>query len=276
MKGDDSMTRAIYPVIGRQDRLPFYLTGIGISDPEYFVTREKGLVSHQFLFTSSGEGVLTVDGKEYILKAGSVFYIAPAKPHAYHPLAGEWVTNWLVFRGQHAGELMEAMGFDGFAYSESFDEDKCGRIFSRIFPAAADPVSGGESSSALLYEYILAMGSSMFSQGRESTHGNEISSRAVRYIDSNYMEDITAETLAALSGVSVQHFCRVFRAQTSMRPMEYLARRRISEAKSLLVNTNDEIGEIGRAVGYGDRNYFSIVFRRAEGISPREYRRSRG
>lgn len=48
------MTQAVYPVIGRQDRLPFYLTGIGISDPEYRVAREKGLVSHQFLFTSSG------------------------------------------------------------------------------------------------------------------------------------------------------------------------------------------------------------------------------
>lgn len=55
------MTQAVYPVIGRQDRLPFYLTGIGISDPEYRVAREKGLVSHQFLFTSSGAGVLTVD-----------------------------------------------------------------------------------------------------------------------------------------------------------------------------------------------------------------------
>ena len=35
------MTQAVYPVIGRQDRLPFYLTGIGISDPEDRVAREK-------------------------------------------------------------------------------------------------------------------------------------------------------------------------------------------------------------------------------------------
>lgn len=120
------------------------------------------------------------------------------------------------------------------------------------------------------------MRSSMFSRDEEKRSGNDISSLAVRYIDSNYAEDIRAETLAALSGVSVQHFCRVFRAETSMRPLEYLARRRISEAKSLLVNTDREIGDIGKAVGYEDRNYFSIVFRRIEGVSPREYRRSRG
>lgn len=46
------MTKVIYPVIGRQTSLPFYLTGIGISDPEFHVTRDKGLVSHQLLFTS--------------------------------------------------------------------------------------------------------------------------------------------------------------------------------------------------------------------------------
>ena len=51
------MTKVIYPVIGRQTSLPFYLTGIGISDPEFHVTREKGLVSHQLLFTSGGEGL---------------------------------------------------------------------------------------------------------------------------------------------------------------------------------------------------------------------------
>lgn len=88
-----------------------------------------------------------------------------------------------------------------------------------------------------------------------------ITRQALLYIDSRYMEDITAETLAGLSGVSVQHFCRVFKAETSMRPLEYIAKRRISQAKSLLLNTDSDIGDIGKQVGYEDRNYFSIVFK---------------
>ena len=39
------MTKVIYPVIGRQTSLPFYLTGIGISDPEYHVTRDNESVN---------------------------------------------------------------------------------------------------------------------------------------------------------------------------------------------------------------------------------------
>ena len=72
------MTKVIYPVIGRQTSLPFYLTGIGISDPEYHVTRDKGLVSHQLLFTSGGEGRLIVGGEEFVQTKGSAFYLPPS------------------------------------------------------------------------------------------------------------------------------------------------------------------------------------------------------
>ena len=53
-----------------------------------------------------------------------------------------------------------------------------------------------------------------------------------------------------------------------MRPLEYIAKRRISQAKSLLLNTDSDIGDIGKQVGYEDRNYFSIVFKKLEGVSP--------
>ncbi len=271
------MTKAIYPVIGKQIELPFYLTGIGVSDPEIHVVRSTGLSSHQFLFTSSGSGVLYVDGKEYPQGKGSLFYLAPGKPHEYRPVNGSWVTNWLVFRGKHSDELMQNIGYKGFAYASCCNTERCEKIFRRIFSAAEDPVNGGENTSVLVYEYILAARETMFFTCNDSnSRKSNIVKKALMYIDENYMQDIAIETLAGLSGISVQHFCRVFKAETLMRPLEYLARRRISEAKALLSNTDLEIGEIGRLAGYPDRNYFSIVFRRLEGVSPREYRRNKG
>ena len=58
-----------------------------------------------------------------------------------------------------------------------------------------------------------------------------------------------------------------------IRPLEYLARKRISEAKVLLINTDKSIYEIGKETGYNDANYFGIVFKKYEGISPGEYRK---
>ena len=76
--------------------------------------------------------------------------------------------------------------------------------------------------------------------------------------------------------MSVQHFCRVFKAKTGMRPMEYLAKKRIAEAKLLLLNTGESIGYIAASVGYSDQNYFGMVFKKYEGITPSEYRKQRG
>ncbi|MCI7767230.1 MAG: AraC family transcriptional regulator [Oscillospiraceae bacterium] len=270
------MTDALYPVIGKQTELPFYLTGIGISDPEMHVVRNTGLSSHQFLLTESGSGVLYVDGREYPQEKGSLFYLAPGKPHEYHPAGNDWVTSWLVFRGVYSHALLKSIGFDGFAYKPSINSSRLEKIFQRIFSAAGDPVNGGENASVLVYEYILAAREAMLCSAAVSPEKNNIAKEALMYIDKSFMQDIAIETLAGLSGVSVQHFCRVFKAETMMRPLEYIARRRISEAKSLLSDTSLEIGEIGRMVGYPDRNYFSIVFRRLEGVSPREYRRNKG
>lgn len=270
------MTNAIYPVIGKQAELPFYLTGIGVSDPEIHVVRNTGLSSHQFLFTSSGSGVLYADGSVYPQEKGSLFYLAPGKPHEYRPEGNNWVTSWLVFRGNHSDVLLKSIGFDGFAYKASCNTLRLESLFQRLFSAAGDPVNGGENTSVLVYEYILAAREAMLCSSDNSSGKNRIAKEALMFIDKSFMEDIELETLAGLSGVSVQHFCRVFKAETMMRPLEYIARRRISEAKALLSDTSLEIGEIGRRVGYPDRNYFSIVFRRLEGVSPREYRRNRG
>lgn len=206
---------------------------------------------------------------------GSAFYLPPSVPHEYYPSNGNWITNWIVFRGEFAGQMLANLGFDSFRFSPEINTQKPAQLFERILVAAADPVNCGEKTSALVYEYILAMRTAMLFPDSRNNVGS-ITRQALLYIDSRYMEDITAETLAGLSGVSVQHFCRVFKSETSMRPLEYIAKRRISQAKSLLLNTDSDIGDIGKQVGYEDRNYFSIIFKKLEGVSPREYRRSRG
>ena len=91
---------------------------------------------------------------------------------------------------------------------------------------------------------------------------------AVLWIDNHLSEDITLEQLAQTAGVSLQHFCRLFRARTGMRPMEFIARKRISHAKALLENSEMIVAEIGRKTGYENPTNFGMVCRKYEGISP--------
>ena len=257
----NDMINAVYPVLGRQTELPLYLSGIGICEPEYRVLREEGLVSHQFLFTKGGEGELNVYGKRFILKENSIFFL-----NKYLKIAEE-----VIDKGPYKADWTS---FSDYEVSSDISLERLSSLFELIMRAAKDPVSGGEKASVLLYEFVVeARGIMLLRAGM--SHKNDIADKAISYINEKYMNDIPLEELALTSGVCVQHFCRVFRAVTGMRPVEYISNKRISEAKLLLVSTDKKISEIASLVGFNDQNYFGIIFRRCTGLTPTQYRRQR-
>ena len=240
------MFHANYPVIGIQECYPVYLTGIGISDPEFHTHREEGLISHQILFTMSGKGKIIVGDKEYTAGKGSIFYIASGESHTYYPIDGDWTT---------INDITEVK-----------------KLYDQIAAAAREPGDGAGHCSMLVYQYILLMHKLLIVQQENRT--GTVVDNAIVFMEKNYRDDISLQTLASVCGISTQHFCRVFHDKIGMRPMEYLARKRIGSAKVALLDTNAPIAQIGRRVGYKDANYFGIVFKKYEGISPREYRNS--
>ena len=94
------------------------------------------------------------------------------------------------------------------------------------------------------------------------------------YIDENFHKDFALTILAKQAGISPQHLCRVFKETLNMRPLEYLTRRRLQEAKRLLQRTELPIAEIALQSGFPDAGYFSTVFKKHEGITPMEYKKS--
>ena len=110
----------------------------------------------------------------------------------------------------------------------------------------------------------------------EKNTGNLIADNAVRYINEHYGDDITLSELACLSGVSPQYFDRVFRERLNMRPMEYIARVKISKAKSMLLDCDMSVTQLSESLGYTSPTYFGIVFKKYEGISPSEFRKNSG
>ncbi len=270
------MSVTIYPVVGKEKRLPFYLTGVGISDPEYHVRRESGLISHQIMLTAKGKGILKIGGAEYTQTKGTCVYLPPSVPHTYEPISDQngeicWETWWLVFRGEGISESMRSLGFAHAEVRDLKSTEELTHIFKKIIAAAADPIYGGEKCSELVYSYILKCRRLMLEDCGTSC-SDSIIERAVGFIDRSFSQDIALSDLAEMSGVSQQHFCRLFRSAMGMRPMEYVAKKRIARAKLLLEDTSLPIGEIARQVGYSGITYFGMVFKKYEGISPTQFR----
>ena len=66
----------------------------------------------------------------------------------------------------------------------------------------------------------------------------------------------------------------IFKTYYGLTPMDYLVKTRIDESKFLLTNSSLKIKEVANEVGYEDSLYFSKVFKKITGVSPKEYIRS--
>ncbi|MGF9700328.1 response regulator transcription factor [Paenibacillus sp. MABNR03] len=95
-----------------------------------------------------------------------------------------------------------------------------------------------------------------------------------RYTDAHYQEDLSLQQIAARFYLSREYISRKFKQQFGLNWSEYLGKLRINNAKLLLQNPSLRIVKISEMVGYQDEKYFSKVFKKMEGITPGEYRKS--
>lgn len=96
--------------------------------------------------------------------------------------------------------------------------------------------------------------------------------KAISYIDANFTEQFSLSDLAEKYGCSPNHFIKKFKEKTGYTPIKYLALKKIDASKKLLETTTFPISEIMEKVGFYDASYFSKLFKKTVGYSPREYR----
>lgn len=96
---------------------------------------------------------------------------------------------------------------------------------------------------------------------------------AIAYIDENYTNDeLSLNDVASVCNVSPNYFSSLFSNEMQQTFVDYVTNKRIAKAKKLLKTTTMHTGDIALAVGYKDQHYFSVVFRKVQGCSPRDYR----
>ena len=105
------------------------------------------------------------------------------------------------------------------------------------------------------------------------SQGKKLIKKAMGYIDENYMkESISLNEVAGAVEVSANYFSTVFSQEMKMTFTEYITQKRMEQAKQLLRQTEKHTGEIASEVGFRDPHYFSFVFKKTQGCTPREYR----
>ena len=113
---------------------------------------------------------------------------------------------------------------------------------------------------------------------RDSAAGSkyhEIIAKAQTYIRENYSDkDISLHLVAREVNLSPNHFSTIFSQETGETFISYVTRLRLERAKHLLKSTKIRTSDISYEVGYNDTQYFSCVFKKNIGMTPKDFRNS--
>ena len=262
------MERSVYsPIVTRKDiNLPLYITTIGTTPDEKHIYRPSGIEDILLLYTEEGSGKINLYGKEYETKKNSLVIFPPYAPHDYKKSSPLWKTHWITFSGWAASKMFKSEFNILYLTGEFGFLNKFSEIIRH-----KNTDNWSNMSSSLLYRLLLEI-----NEYKESDipSGYKLTD-AIKYIEKNFDKEIELSKLSMMSGnISKEHFCRIFKSYTGLRPFEYIRNLKIRRAKELLFeNPDTRIKEIGLYSGFQSESYFIKSFKEAVGLTPAEYRK---
>lgn len=128
-----------------------------------------------------------------------------------------------------------------------------------------------EHLALLLQELFLLIYRNRHENNVETSIQKEIV-EAARFFSDNYNKEINVSNYARDHFFSSNYFTKNFKQYTGLTPTQYITSIRINNAQSMLSNFDYPINEIVQIVGYSDPLYFSRIFKKHVGYSPKEYR----
>lgn len=208
----------------------------------------------------NGEMMQTGDGGFFVAPSG----VQQTIVHHINKKSGRMVCRWIFIDA----EINRAYKLDSlYQLPVLLDEDskkEMNKLFDLIF--STDDFWELHSCCYKAISIILQT-----ANPRKSTANKGIQ-RAVDHIIDNYSKPISISELASISNMSESNLYASFKKQFGTSPIVFLNNFRLSLALERLVETDDTVKEISYSVGITDPLYFSRLFKKSYGVSPREYR----
>lgn len=260
--------------------------------------REK-LQSYLCFVVEDGEGEVVYEGKRYELKAGDVVFIDCRKAYSHstgnaHSVDNAFSCNcscdnhsvktakklWSLCWCHFYGPSMQAIYAKycergGLPVIRGADVSQYIVVLTEIYALSSsfDYIRDMRINGKLNDLLTLLMESSWHREKASSTSKKMEVASVKSFLDEHYSEKLSLESVASHFFIDKHYLARLFKKQYGMTLVTYLQQVRITHAKRMLRFTDKNIEEIGLECGIGERNYFSRVFKKLEGVSPSEFRR---
>ncbi|WP_233146948.1 helix-turn-helix domain-containing protein [Paenibacillus selenitireducens] len=229
---------------------------------------------HALVYIAGGSGTYRINnGETQHVQKGCFFLFYPGAVFDYGPDGQEtWDEYYFTIEGPRIEEWISTWFTDPGRIRQTGQDDAQQSKIDRIFTLMDSGIPANLDRAALLLESLLY----------EFVHSSHAQPRIVTNDDygTKLMEDIAtsidqkfdAEALCRRHHISISTLRRLIHKNTGYSLHEYVHRLKISEAKNMLLNTDQSIKDIAISLGFKDVFYFSRLFKKFVGVSPQHFR----
>lgn len=284
MIGDDSLAHTHYYMENPKGQIlalnpELLYTGMVADDPNWFNVRHLHDTC-ELLYVAGGEGVITIGETTYQLKPGYLVFI---NPYVFHEEKTSKENPLLLMFLSMKNVSLPKLKINYLIDDNTCPVIDCGKYkhrmdtyFRELLLESSSQIKFYQQITKSLLIAIIVLSLRILSIGGDNQEEMSLNCQKVRdYLDKNYTEPITLESLSEMVYVSKCYLSHMFKEQTGTSPIKYLTQKRIDTACNLLKETDMSVKEISKTVGYENPLYFSQVFKNAKNVSPLEYRNSK-
>lgn len=238
----------------------------------------------ELVVTVAGSAVHNLGTESTIIRKGDVFVVGSSVPHGFSEAVGFEIFCILFdpdFFFSQDCDIRSSESFRSFFLGDGRKFNLPPGEFIKICEMLKtvknefDSIQSGRQTLLSSYFTALCVTLSRLYASRESAENRSADSifAAAEFIEQNFTEKLTLDSIAEVSHYSARHFVRIFSDTYHQTPQEYILSLRLKRACELLSEGELSVGQTAQESGFSDGNYFCRVFRKAMGISPGEYRK---
>ncbi|MGO5051699.1 helix-turn-helix domain-containing protein [Lachnospiraceae bacterium LCP25S3_G4] len=251
-----------------------YLTDVGFFPHAryHFREREEGIEEYILLYCVEGEGRIKVGDKEYILHEQEAFCIPSNERHNYYASEeNPWSIFWVHFKGDNTKHYPLGKK-EIIQINSTHANNRIITLFDVLFRVLERNYTLGN------YIYIAQVLGLILAEIYYREKVDEVSKQnkhvtaIVRYMYKNLERNLKLEDIEKELNLSKSYINATFKKYANRAPIDFFINLKMQEACKLLKSTDLYILEISQVLGYDDQYYFSRIFKKVIGVSPKEYR----
>lgn len=256
-----------------------HVVGIGAYDAAVahkgcLETPDRNVSLFELDFITDNGGTSFINGKSTPIKENTIICAKPGHiRHTVLPFKCYYI-HLTVSQGEIYSILTHCPDFFVPKEPQKFKSIYLALIEAYNFPDEQSELIIGENIIALCRLLKTEISDIMLTDSLKKRAVNpEIIENAIEFIEKNYSEKLTLESIAGHVSVSPTYFHKLFLKAVGVTPNDFLLQKRIHAAKKLLLTTDMPLVQIASECGFSSQSYFNFVFKRCTGDTPKEYRK---